>query len=119
MVVPSLHNHVLSPVQWIRVIRVYLMAAKRSGSEADRSLAAVQTLKRTTDLYLLTLRILVSLPNKIPEQHSVHCLVSSTVLQRMSTFTIRNFIFFMLLLIWKILCLTAMGELIAKDNFSA
>ena len=39
------------------------MVVYRSGPEADRSLLAMHTLKRTTDLNLPTLRIPVSLPN--------------------------------------------------------
>jgi hypothetical protein len=94
------------------------MAVNRSGREADRSLLAVQTLKMTTHLYLPTIRIPVSLLNYLPEQLSVHRLESSSVLPQMSTFIIRKFIFFMLLLDFENFCLTSRGEMIAKDNFS-
>jgi hypothetical protein len=63
MVVPSHRNHVQSPVQWLMLIMVYSMVVNRSGREADRSLPAVETLKRTTHLQPPTLRIPVSLPN--------------------------------------------------------
>jgi hypothetical protein len=61
--VPSLRNHVQYLIQWLWLIRVHSMAVNRSGPEASRSILAVQTLKRTTELRLHTLHIPVILPN--------------------------------------------------------